>query len=390
MARCWRSDKNYCCKRLRAPRRFRSAPSIGSGCASEIEVRRVLLRHEDPHTETHDLRSFSLTGVAATVAFALLLPYAASGQSRSHANPMVDLLSAGKPVFGVYAPSNRRPPQQGSSAAATNEAPKTPAQLARMALDYRNADFVFDGGMEGDFEKGFESFSAFAKGMSDAGMVEKSPLRFRLPMVVKMNEIAPDPSGAATRIARQLNLGVSTVVFVGVESANEVKAGLNAMRFRSNGGSRPDDAGEAPVRWGMSAKEYHARADVWPLNPRGELLNWTIVESKEGLAHVREIAAVPGIGVLFPGAGTLRGVFSTTDSTGKHAVDTAAWEGAIQQVLAACKEFKVPCGYPANANDIEMRMQQGFSVFVIGWGENGFKAVDIGRRVSGRAAAGQR
>ena len=61
----------------------------------------------------------------------------------------------------------------------------------------------------------------------------------------------------------------------------------------------------------MSEPEYKKKADLWPLNPDGELINWTIVESKEGLAHVREIAAVKGIGVLWPGAGTLRGVFST-------------------------------------------------------------------------------
>ena len=42
----------------------------------------------------------------------------------------------------------------------------------------------------------------------------------------------------------------------------------------------------------MSEQEYRQKADVWPLNPNGELTNWTIVESKEGLAHVREIAAV--------------------------------------------------------------------------------------------------
>ena len=30
------------------------------------------------------------------------------------------------------------------------------------------------------------------------------------------------------------------------------------------------------------------------------------------------------------------------------------------------------------------RMRQGFSVFVIGWGERGFSTIDIGRRVSGR------
>jgi 4-hydroxy-2-oxoheptanedioate aldolase len=120
------------------------------------------------------------------------------------------------------------------------------------------------------------------------------------------------------------------------------------------------------------------------LNPDGELINWTIVESKEGLAHVREIAAVQGIGVLWPGAGTLRGVFSTTNAAGERVVDTAAWENAIQQVLAACQEFNVACGYPANANDIEMRMTQGFSVFVMNWGDAGFKAIEIGRQVSGR------
>jgi len=64
--------------------------------------------------------------------------------------------------------------------------------------------------------------------------------------------------------------------------------------------------------------------------------------------------------------------------------DAQGWESAIQQVLAACKEFNVPCGYPANAGDIETRMKQGFRVFVINWGEPGFKAVEIGRKFAGR------
>jgi hypothetical protein len=124
------------------------------------------------------------------------------------------------------------------------------------------------------------------------------------------------------------------------------------------------------------------------LNPNGELVNFTIVESKAGLARVREIAAVKGIGVLFPGAGTLRGVFTTTDANGQRVFDEKGWEAAIQQVLAACREFNGACGYPATATDIEMRMQQGFSMFIINWGEQGFKAVDIGRKAGGRAADG--
>ena len=134
----------------------------------------------------------------------------------------------------------------------------------------------------------------------------------------------------------------------------------------------------------MSEQEYRQKADLWPLNPEGELINWTIVESKEGLKHVREIAQVKGIGVLWPGAGTLRGVFTTTSAAGERIFDADAWENAIQQVLAACKEFHVPCGYPANAGDIQMRMKQGFSVFVMNWGDAGFKTIELGRAAAHR------
>jgi 4-hydroxy-2-oxoheptanedioate aldolase len=163
-----------------------------------------------------------------------------------------------------------------------------------------------------------------------------------------------------------------------------VKQGLAAMRFKSKGGTRPDEVGSAPKYWGLSDKEYRQKADVWPLNPDGELTNWTIVESKPGLAKVREIAAVKGISVLFPGAGTLRGVFTTTEADGTRKFDAEGWEAAIQQVLAACKEFNVPCGYPATETDIETRMKQGFSVFIMNWGDPGLRAIDIGRRVAGR------
>ena len=69
------------------------------------------------------------------------------------------------------------------------------------------------------------------------------------------------------------------------------KQGIAAMRFKSKGGTRPDDVGGAPAYWGMSEREYREKADVWPANPNGELTSWAIVESKEGLSKVREIAA---------------------------------------------------------------------------------------------------
>ena len=311
---------------------------------------------------------------------------ASATETRRRHNPVIDLLEQRKPVFGLYAPSNRRFSPPGAPTPSPVP-PRTPLELAKDAVAYKSADYIFDGSMEGDFDKAYPEFATLAKAMSEAGVVAKTPVvRLTHPLVVKMNEIAPDPVKAAERIARQLDLGVSGVVFVGVESAGEVKTGLAAMRFKKNGGTRGDGVGGAPSFWGMTEKEYREKADLWPTNPKGELMNWTIVESKEGLAHIREIAAVKGIGVLFPGAGTLRGVFSSTNAAGERVVDTVAWEAAIQQVLSACKEFNMACGCPARAEDIEMRMKQGFSVFVINWGEAGFKTIEIGRRVGGRGA----
>ena len=315
-----------------------------------------------------------------------LLAVPALAHSQQRLNPIVDLLAQNKPVFGLYAPANRG----GRGAAPDPATVKTPLQLAQEALANTAADFIFNGNMEGGdrFDASLTAFADFVKGMAESGVLQKaSGPRLSHPLAVKTPEIARDPAGAVNRIGRQLNVGTSVIVFVGVESPEEVKQGLAAMRFASKGGTRSEDVGSAPAFWGLSARDYKERADVWPLNPKGELVNWTIVESKVGIERVREIAAVKGIGVLFPGAGTLRGVYSTADASGARVRDEAAWEAAIQKVLAACKEFKVACGYPANTPaEIEQRMKEGFSVFISGWNENGFRAVEHGRKLSGRPA----
>lgn len=306
-----------------------------------------------------------------------------------HLNPVIGLLEQKQPVMGLYAPSNRRPGGPNAPAAEPAD-PKSPLELAREAVAYKSSDFVFDGSMEYDFEQTFPVFAEFAGALAEVGPLSKKPYpHLAYPMIVKIPEIAPDPAKVSGYIGQQLNLGVSGIMFVGVESAEEVRHGIAAMRFKSKGGTRADAVGSAPAFWGLSEKQYRKKADLWPLNPKGELLNWVVIESKEGLKNVRDIAAVKGIGVLWPGAGTLRQVFSTAGDDGKRVVDEAAWESAIQQVLAACKEFNVPCGYPARAEDIEMRMKQGFSVFVMGWGEAGFKTVDLGRKAANRPVANE-
>lgn len=318
------------------------------------------------------MRSRLLIGIVGVALVAS--PTNAEAQRPERINPLIVLHEQGRPVFGLYAPANR-----GGRRGAPPAAGKTPTELAQETLGITANDYLFNGSMEGSVDRGLPAWSAYVEALLEAGASARTH-----PLVVKTPRIAQDPEGAISNISRQLNSGASGVMFVGVESAEEVRQGLAAMRFRSKGGMRPDDVGSAPAYWGLSETEYREKADLWPLDPGGELINWTIVESHAGLDNVREIAAVEGIGVLWPGAGTLRGLFSTTGPDGRRVLDEKAWEAAIQKVLDACKEFDVACGYPANANDIEMRLGQGFTVFVMSWGESGFTTIDIGRRASGR------
>ena len=57
--------------------------------------------------------------------------------------------------------------------------------------------------------------------------------------------------------------------------------------------------------WGLSDTDYKERADVWPLNPTGELLAVVQIETVKGLQHAEEIVSTPGVGVIFLGPGDL-------------------------------------------------------------------------------------
>ena len=345
----------------------------------------------------------AVVSVAGVAVVALGVSLAGQGK---HLNPVVDLLASRTPVFGTAMPTaggggggNRGGGGAAGAAAATPApapaAPKTPLDLAKDALAHPDIDYFFTGSMERAVSTGRNggpgpvvAFAEFANAVVEAGGIRKGrilPLAAKTPNISNAERPA-DPAVYIPNISAQLNAGVSIFNFVEVDNPEEISKGIAAMRFASKGGTRPDAVGDAPKYWGLSEKEYREKADVWPLNPNGELLAWAIIETKEGVEKVRDIAQVPGLSAVIVGAGTLGGVYSTTNPDGSRGPrDNEAWEAAIQKILAACKEFKKPCGYPAYDNDIEARIKQGFDVFIIqNFGERGFKAVEIGRKVSGR------
>ena len=290
-----------------------------------------------------------------TVAAVSVLGGVGLQKSQRRFNPVVEVLAAGKPVFGLYAPANRR---GGAPPPADAPPPKTPTELAREAIGNTTADYLFDGSMEGDFDRGYAPFTEFMKGMADAGPLDKSPTpRLHHPLFVKTHEIAPDPALARERIGKQLNLGVSGIVFVGVESAEEVKTGLAAMRFKSKGGTRSDDVGGAAAYWGMSEKEYKEKADVWPLNPEGEIFCILQIEDTRGVENLDDMLKnVPGIGAILIGEGDLSQELGYPRQY-EHKV-VLEW---MKRIVDTCKKHNVVVGHPhVESGNVERIVKEGY------------------------------
>jgi 4-hydroxy-2-oxoheptanedioate aldolase len=265
--------------------------------------------------------------ICAALVYAMLSP--AHGRQQKRHNRIVDLLSQNQVVLGWFAPV------------------RTPDAAKKAAADQRT-DFVFLN-MEQVASYNPAEVKAFMQAMQEAG-IGRNPNDH--PMMVRLPIFHDDPEAARQRIAEVLNLGAHAIVFPGMESADEATQAIAAMRYS---GRRPDQTGDAPDYWNLPAHEYKRKADVYPINPEGELASVFIVESVKGIENSRDITrARPTI--AFPGPGTLRRVFDG---------DMAKVESAIQTQLASCKEFNVPCGITANAGDVARRVKEGFRVIII-------------------------
>jgi 4-hydroxy-2-oxoheptanedioate aldolase len=312
-------------------------------------------------------------------------PSALAAQGPGRLNPMIALHEQGLPVFGMTHPAITA--GRGRRGAPEGQADATPAPepslttAASETLAWRMSDFEYDSFSPANAER----FLGYLAALIAAGGSGREHA-----FISKIPIVREDPTAAAERIRQQLDAGHAGVMMQEVESAEEVRQAIAAMRFRSRGGTRPEEGiGLAAAWWGVSREEYLAKADVWPLNPEGELVLWVIIESRKGVENVREIAAVPGVGVVTVGAGTLGGVFSSTNAAGERVRDQAGFDAAVAKVLAACKELDVPCSYPANnPADIDRLMDMGFEVFTMQRrNEDGFAAIEHGRKRAGRPLA---
>jgi 4-hydroxy-2-oxoheptanedioate aldolase len=186
------------------------------------------------------------------------------------------------------------------------------------------------------------------------------------PAVTPMVRIPPNGGEMNQWIAKQaLDMGVYGIVWPHVSTVGEARNAVSSCRYaRPEGAPRYEPAGhrgDAPAHaaryWGLTQQEYYERADVWPLDPKGEILVGIMCEDVAGIKNLPQILKeVPGIGVVIIGEGDLSQNLGFPRQY-SHPVVAAA----IAEILAICKEHKVACGHPhVEKNNVEEIVRQGF------------------------------
>jgi len=187
----------------------------------------------------------------------------------------------------------------------------------------------------------------------------------------------PPHAGARTpwMVTQALDLGFMVVHQARVQTADDVAALVRAARYPvGDGGEGPDGArGYGPMRapryWGCAdVQEYLRKADVWPLNPEGEILLLVTVEDAAGLSNVEDIVRAPGLGGIILGTSDV-----TMSKFGRLGLASGSpWtDEAEQTVLRAARKAGIAVGTAAAASEpaLAKAVEQGYT-FVITRGDN--------------------
>lgn len=251
------------------------------------------------------------------------------------------------------------------------------------------ADYINVGMEHGAFD--MTGLAAYMQGMVDAGPARSG---HRTPAVIveaPVNGIDADHVRFNAWQFRQiLGRGVHGILLCQAENAAAVRAFVESCRYphhatgvdpalpspitRLQGAARPvsrdgslgigtrgrgSENTAAPV-WGISAEEYFARCEPWPLNPAGELLLGVKLESPEGIANCEEILAVPGLGFAELGPGDLGlSLGYVTVQRQPYPPEMAA---ARARVMAACRASNVPFLEGCTPVTITARLDEGVRV----------------------------
>ncbi|MFN0071083.1 MAG: HpcH/HpaI aldolase family protein [Chloroflexota bacterium] len=171
------------------------------------------------------------------------------------------------------------------------------------------------------------------------------------PAVTPIVRIPPNGLDMTSWIAKQvLDLGVYGIVWPHTSTVDEALNAVRSCRYPRPEGSPlynpPGYRGDAPAAavryWGIGGDEYYKKADVWPLNPEGEVLCIVMIEEKRAVENLpRMLKEVPGISIILIGEGDL-----SQDLGHPREYDHPIVHDHIRRVVDICNENGVVCGHP--------------------------------------------
>lgn len=150
---------------------------------------------------------------------------------------------------------------------------------------------------------------------------------------------------------RVLDIGSLGVIFPFTSTKELAEQAVKSCKYPPLGirGAGPS---MAAARWGMAVPDYVKFANE-------NVMVIVIIEQKLAIDNIEEIAAVPGIDVLFIGANDL----SYSLGVGGN-INAPVVEEAMAKVLVAAKKHNIPVGFPSgNPTEINKRIAQGFRFF---------------------------
>jgi 4-hydroxy-2-oxoheptanedioate aldolase len=264
-------------------------------------------------------------------------------------NKAVELLAQGQPIYYV------------STAELTYE--------NGVNLTQTWADFIRIDMEHGPFD--MTALGAFMRGLVAGGPTKSG---HRTPAVIA--ELPTDGTDEAVMranawmVKQVLAQGVHGILLCHAETPGAVRALVEAARYsfqkigvgdqlgqgrRGNGGQ----AMAAPI-WGISPSAYLHKADVWPLNPEGELLLGLKIENLRAVENAEKSLAVPGLAFAEWGPGDIGMALGHPE---QHDPPYPPEMIAIRaRVLKACKANKLAFLNSVHKDDVTAMIDEGVMI----------------------------
>lgn len=345
-------------------------------------------------------------GVAASQAMAATAPVNSGKQPSSvdmnykprRLNKVIELWEDGQPIYytGAGVGPGVDPYEQGKKMA------KTWAD----AINYEMEHGVFD----------LKELREFMRGIKDGGPTRsghKFPVVFVTPPVIGLDE--PYARANTWVIEQILCTGVMGIHICHARDPKAIETyahmgarypfwdAPNVQRVNMQG-LRGNSASYAADIWGVAGGTYQHIADLWPLNPRGEVIFGVKIEDTYGDETVADILKIPGVSFAEWGPGDhnlwLNGYNGIADggpsghpvirdAQGRVVGDVSAlpnMEAVRQKVLAECKRNNVKFLNAAETepghNNVIQQIKDG--TMVVATGQGGEAVATMGREYTKR------